>query len=467
MLNINYDTSASLSIKQNKVFIVLYLIIVLSTIYLLSNLNLNDRFSIATILLPFILLLSFNFYFILTIFIISLFVEYSIYYFSISSLMVPIVLFSYILTFRARLFQTPNSIIKYLIIFIVSIIPSYLVSNVKIEYLLISYNLLVFIAIILILPSVFENSKKIKQVVKVFLLAAALNSIYLLIKTLITGRREFGFAGIMFVDIVGIAIVISFSCSLLLKNRKKVFIPLTLLLLIGIVFTQTRNSWVTLVIVLFLLSAHFVLSSSTFELSRAHAIKKIAIWVLSILFLVSLLQIINPKVFSRISSTKVESTEKAAGSITDINSLATRYFIWTTAYNVFLDNPIVGTGYHSFRFISDKYNNLDPYIYKLYVRDLTPHTTILALLADTGIVGFLGFVTFLILTLLFMKRNYDLSITNEQKLFSFIIYWCAIYISISMIMTDAWLWGTLHVLWAVFLGISVSIRNNISIRSVI
>lgn len=464
MLNINYDTSVSLSIKQNKVFIVLYPIIVLSTVYLLSNLNLSDRFSIATILLPFILLLSFNFYFILSIFILSLFVEYSIYYFSISSLMVPIVLLSYILTFRAGLIQTPNSIIKYLIIFIISIIPSYFVSTVKIEYWLLSYNLLVFNAIILIFPIVFERSKNIKQVAIVFLLGSALNSIFLIIKTLITGRREFGFAGIMFGDIVGIAIVISFSCLLLLKHRKKIFIPLTLLLLIGMVFTQTRNSWVTLGIVLLLLSVHFILRSSIFELSRGQAIKKIALWFLSILFLISLLQIVNPKVFSRVSSTKVESTEKAAGSITDINSLATRYFIWTTAYNVFLDNPIVGTGYHSFRFISNKYNDLDPYIYKLYVRDLTPHTTILALLADTGIIGFLGFITFLVLTLLFMKRNCDLSITNEQKLFSFISYWCAIYISISMIMTDAWLWGTLHVLWAILLGLSVSIRNNISIK---
>jgi len=378
--------------------------------------------------------------------------------------MVPIVFFSFILTFRAGLIQTHNSIGKYLIIFIAFIIPSYFISIAKIESWLLSYNLFVFITIILIFPSVVERSKNIKQVAIVFLLGSALNSIFLIIKTLITGRREFGFAGIMFGDLVGIAIVISFSCLLLLRHRKKIFIPLTLLLLIGVVFTQTRNSWVTLGITLFLLSVHFILRSSIFELSRIHATKKIALWFLSILILISLVQFVNPKVFTRVSSSKVVSTEKTAGSITDINSLATRYFIWTTAYNVFLDNPIIGTGYHSFRFISNKYNDWDPYVYKLFVRDLTPHTTILALLADTGIIGFLGFIIFLVLTLLFMKRNLDLSITNEQKLFSFISYWCAIYISISMIMTDAWLWGTLHVLWAILLGISVSIRNNISIK---
>jgi O-antigen ligase len=285
------------------------------------------------------------------------------------------------------------------------IIPSYFVAVSHPESYFISYNLLAFVAILLITPFIFKKLDNVFWVGVTYLIGCSLNAIYLIIMSFLIGKRAFGFAGIMYVDLVGIGIIIAFSSLLFFKKFRFLFGIVTVLLIIALLFTQTRNSWISTGLVLLMLTVYYTIKNKKFKIPDVYSVKKLVLVVLSIIVIISIVGITNPNVFSRVSETKSQSTEELAVTM-DFGSLATRFFIWKIAYSVFEANPIIGTGFHSFRFISYDYSNLDPFLYDTFVKNLTPHTTILALLADTGIMGFLGFVIFMYLTVKFFKPNY-------------------------------------------------------------
>lgn len=445
--------------KRLKYIIIISIIYLIIFLLILKYSLLSERFIYLPILIPLLILISFNFKFSFYVLILSLFFQYSIYYFSISILLTPFIIIAFFINITFKKGEIDLTIFKYLLFFIIPIIPSYVLAINYPEAILLNFNLFAFIVLILITSIAFNNTKEIRNIFNVFLLGAVTNSFFLIYQALFLQKRVFGFAGIMFVDLVGVAIIISFSFFLLYKDRQVLYALITLILLTALLFTQTRNSWISTGMVLVLMTFHYSIKSHFFNLDRIIALKKNLIVIIGLLIIIMLFLSFMPGVFSRLSAAKPQSIEEMSLSITDINSLATRFFIWLTAYNVFINNPIIGTGFHSFRFISFDYNTLDPLIYDLFVKDLTPHTTVLAILADTGILGFIGFSIFFYLTFRMIKRNLNRSTILEEKILSFIIYWIIIFIALSMIMTDAWLWGTLHSLWAIILGIAIVIKK--------
>lgn len=448
---------------ENRIILFLYSTFFVLTLILFINFNLTNRYLAILIAFPFLLVFSLDFKLIISIFILSLFYETSIYYFSLPLLLVPAVFFSFLINYRFSKAELSSPVWKYYAIFLLSIIPSYFISIHYIESWLISYNIIAFIIILGVTIVTIERIEQVKKIILVYLTGAALSSIYLIIEGIFIGKRVFGFSGVMFVDLVGIAIVISYSFFLLSKNRKMFWGILSLTLLVALIFTQTRNAWVSTGSVLILLSIQYMFNSKLLNSLRRKAIRKVVLITSVITISILALYFIDPNVFHRVSETKKQTTTEMAKSIYDVGSLTTRYFIWDTAINAFVQNPITGVGYLSFRFISFKYSRWDPFIYDLFVRDLPPHTTVLAILAETGIIGAVGFIIFMVSLLNFFKTNMKRSVTNDQKLYSFIAFWCLIYVSISMVMTDAWLWGTLHMLLAILIGISVALRRNINL----
>ncbi|MBN1216374.1 MAG: O-antigen ligase family protein, partial [Candidatus Lokiarchaeota archaeon] len=163
---------------------------------------------------------------------------------------------------------------------------------------------------------------------------------------------------------------------------------------------------------------------------------------------------INPDIEKRTS--KIENLEKSIDKEGYVqNSLITRAMIWTTAYNAFKAHPIIGIGSHSFRYQSKKYSTLHPLMYKLYVERATPHGTYFTIPPETGIVGLLSF---LIMTFLIFRHSYSniiISKNIEDKKISTILFFLLVYINFSMVITDAWLWGTSAILWGIVLGLNV------------
>jgi len=451
--------------KYNRFLIFLSAFIFIITLLLLMQTNLAGRYFVIFISIPFLLLITLNFRLTFTVFILSFFYETSIYYFSLPLLLVPIVIFSFFINYTFRFYELKTSVLGYMAIFLVSILPSYFISYNYIESWLLSYNIFAFITILLISIVTINDFSKIKKVIYIYLSGALIGSILIIIQAITSGKRAFGVSGVMFVDLVGIAIIISYSLFLFYVKRKMLFGILTFLLLAALIFTQTRNSWISTGVVLFSLTIHYIIKSKYFGLQKRKSIKRISAIFVGIGIVIIALTVLQPSVFKRITDSKVQTTKEIAESLDDIGSLSTRFFIWHTAYNAFIENPVIGIGYYSFRFISEKYNTWEPYIYYRFVRDLPPHTTILAILAETGVLGAFGFLTFMFLMIRFAWRNLNISLMMEHKIIAFIFFWCFIYICVSMIMTDAWLWGTLHMLWAVLLGMSETLRREIQSKN--
>ncbi len=443
-------------------FVIIPSIVLLLLFFFFKNFNVGSKYLLVFFIVPLLLLLLLNIKIIYRIFILSFFFEYGMYYFYLPTLIFPFVAISFLLVYSVKYSEMNNSVLKYLLIFLISIVPSYFMGFSHPEMYLISYNLIAFISIIFITPLIIKDMQEVKNLAALYLIGSSLNAIYLIIMAILSGRREFGFAGIMYVDLVGIAIILAYSGVLFMKRKRIISIIVTLLLFVALLFTQTRNAWLSTGVVILMLTVDFVIRHNKLNIKNSFSIKKLVPLLITIVIIISSIQLAYPEVFSRVTQTRNYSTEELAVTM-DFGSIATRFFIWQIAYSVFLANPIIGTGFHSFRFISYDYSKLNPFLYETFVKNLTPHTTILALLADTGIIGFLGFIIFLYLTIKFFRGNLKLSITPNQKIISFILYWCQIYIIVSMIMTDAWLWGTLHMLWAVILGIAVFLRNDIKI----
>jgi O-antigen ligase len=102
------------------------------------------------------------------------------------------------------------------------------------------------------------------------------------------------------------------------------------------------------------------------------------------------------------------------------------------------------------------YHRIPTELYIFFVQNLTPHETFLAVLAETGIIGFIGFIIFLSSTIVIAFKAVNSSITEKQKYFSLALLLLQIYIVTSMFMTDAWLWGQCGMLWAVIIGVSIA-----------
>jgi O-antigen ligase len=187
--------------------------------------------------------------------------------------------------------------------------------------------------------------------------------------------------------------------------------------------------------------------------------------VLAIAIFTLTLKDVNKGYFERIEIKKIEQTDDPLRQTLQINSLVTRYFIWSIAWDAFASNPATGVGIYGFPFISKEYSTLDDFLYESFVERLTPHETFLAILTESGIIGFLGFVIFLISTIVFAIKSYLISKSVEELFYSEIILWLTLYTLFSMIITDAWLWGHGIVLWGLLIGMSIANRKIINLNS--
>lgn len=295
-----------------------------------------------------------------------------------------------------------------------------------------------------------------------FLGMVLLNSIDVFFSAILSEKRVFGFAGIMFVDYVGYAIIISFLTFIYKRKNKITFLILFLIFCTALIFTQTRSIWLIVGVTLFFMMVHILVKNKVYGINLERTILIFSTIVVLISGLILTLEGVNKGVFKRLAVNKIEQTDDPNQLFLQINSFVTRYFIWSTAWNAFNSSPIIGIGFYSFPFQSEEYADLEPIFYDTYVKNLTPHETFLAVLTESGLIGLAGFLSFLFYTLIYAYRSVKISLDGDEKNYSLIIFWLSIYTFLSMIVTDAWLWGHGLMLWSILIGISIANRRLIT-----
>jgi O-antigen ligase len=301
-----------------------------------------------------------------------------------------------------------------------------------------------------------KDQKQIKSFSIAFLILSLLNGINVIAEGYLTRQRVFGFAGIMYVDYVCVAILIAGIISFYFRNIKSIFfIAACLVLFAALLFTQTRNTLISLVLTLIFLLLFLFINSALFSINRKKLFFQLLIFLAGLALILIVLSLIVPEIFSRIMEIFVNKPHTSSNDSLVSNSLISRLLIWHTALNAFFRHPIIGIGAYSFYFDSQHYRTIPLFLYKDFVKNLSSHITYLSVLTETGIVGIIGFLIFLLSTLKmgYTSVKYSKSITN--KYYSLGIFIVQIYIFFSMCFTDAWLWGQCGMLWSIILGLSV------------
>lgn len=451
------------SFKNNKFLFLASLALVFPVLYFMLNIDLSVRYTVLVFSIPLLLIFLFSYETTFILFIVSIFLSFTYYFFAIAEVFVIFVFVSLLLSYKFKRDELSNPLTVPFFIFLLSVLPSFINNKAIFQSSLLFYHMLAFFVLFTFIPLTIKSYDQIKKYLDIYLAMACLNGLHIVYLAITTGKRVFGFSGIMFVDLVGIGLAISFYSLLFNPKSRKIYGLVTFILFAALIFTQTRNSWITSGLVMIFILIDFIRKSPSLGFSRARVYMGSIFVVIIMVVLVLVLQQLNPGTFSRLSnSDSAKSTEQVYASITDINSFATRFFIWHTAFNAFLAHPVLGIGFYSFRFTSELYSTIDPLLYKLFVQDLPPHTTVLCIMAETGLVGVFGFTVFMMAVLRFIRGAQKKSKTSEQRFFSSIIFWMQIYIIVSMVMTDAWLWGNLMMLWGVILAFAISNSRFIS-----
>ncbi|MDP2304102.1 MAG: O-antigen ligase family protein [Ignavibacteria bacterium] len=433
--------------------IVVVFVLILGLIGLFVTLSELKNLHIVLTLLPVLFLLLNNFRYSFFYLILLLFVNLHIYTHHISVYFAFAFILSYLMCFYDRKFKDlVNPLSVPISIYLFLSLPSF-INNQEIPNSLFFMSSMLISFVILHFISASDDKKLIPLFIISFLVFCFINGLSAAYEGLINQKRAFGFAGVMFVDYISIGVVITFV-TLVLSNKKVFYSLLLALFFLFSIIHQTRGVWLVLAMTLLIILSFFFFHNQMFEIKKGKLVVFIGATVLLLTTGFVLVTGINPDVEQR--ATQFNESKSYITQEGDIdNSLVTRALIWHTALNAFKEHPILGIGSHSFSFQSHRYSTISPYLYKKYVKALTPHGTYFAVLPEIGIIGLIGFLLLAFFTLKYSYSNIKASENMEDKRISTILYFILVYINISMIITDAWLFGSGAVLWCIILGLNM------------
>lgn len=411
------------------------------------------------------ILLSFNFYLMFTTLLLIVFTPF---YFGIhiSVIFSLFLILSLFLNFKFKkdeISQNPiiSPLMAYIILASLSIYNAPKTINTLLDY----SNLLSLIFLVIIVPIVFIERKKIDQIFYVFVTAILIHSVIVIFEGLSSGNRVFGFLGVFYVDLAGLAILYSIIFFLYSHGLKKyTFGFSSIIILIGLMLTQTRNAWLSTVVTLFFLLIFLFVKSKKYRMNRKVILIAITVFIIisgSIFIIAS--KDLNIDVGKRLEAKtqKVNVTDNPT-TIGD-NSFLSRMFIWHTAINAFSRKPFIGIGLYSFKYTSKEYYTIPKPFFKQFVEHRTPHVAYLEVLVESGIIGFIGFIIFLFAVHKLLFKSLVLVSCIKEISQTLLVLVSLVYISFSMFMTEAWLYGQYLVWFGIIVGLIVA--NNKMLNS--
>ncbi len=455
-------------LKSNIWIFILSIVLIIPVVMVISSFGGDLRGVIAIVGFPVILLCLFNFRIIYSINILLLFVSFFALRYSWAVLFVPVLVVSFIINYKnIELKDFSNPLIFPFLFYLILCIPSLLYTDVLGDSLFEMFNLVAFVIIILLSVVSIKRVKELKIYIAVFLAGALINGVYLILEGILTQQRAFGFSGVMYVDFAGIAFMIALILTLLLNDSSRIFASaLTLILALASIFTQTRNAWLAIFVTFIALMFYLMKNSFFFNINRRVII---IISIFTFLFIgagVFALKSVKPDVFERTEEFTKSNKEILTQEGQVSSSLVSRFFIWQTSVNAFVNNPWTGVGIYAFPNVSQKYYTIPDFLFEIYVKGKTPHVTYLAVLTETGIIGLFGFLVFIYYMLKTSFGTIKLAESRKEKILALVLTWPIVYITISMFMTDAWLWQRGIISWGIFLGMNLSYRKQLLAKKI-
>lgn len=415
--------------------------------------------------LPIFLLLLFNFKWAFGLLIISLFVFTYVLRLSSSVILVPFILISFLISVKPNFSFLKSQLNISLFIFLSFLIPSYIFAEKLKTSLYLSINIFAFLIIYFVSVIHMKEKNSIRNFIRIFLFMSICNGLFIIIQSFFTRGRLFGFTGIFYVDLVGISILL-ILIKIFFEERVKLFIylPFFLILISALFLTQTRNS------VLSIAFSGFVLFFLVYKLADVLKISKnkIIVWSVLIFFVTVILLFfitsLESSSFSRLGQlSNFNYTFDNEGNVQ--NTLITRILIWDTAIAIIKENFWFGIGIYGFPFVSESYYTIPRFLFEAYVKGLTPHQSYLAILTETGIFGFSGFLILIISSLIISLNSIKLIKDENSAILFLFLYIALVYISFSMFLTDAWLWGQGLLVWGIILGANISLKTSLNFQS--
>lgn len=192
-------------------------------------------------------------------------------------------------------------------------------------------------------------------------------------------------------NLAAYSILAFFIIIMLLISTKKIayklfYILSTTLLLINIMFSQSRNALITIVIGAFIIS---VLYDKRFIILS---------FILPIIFLI------------------IPSIRSRAFQIFDMSQNSSRFKIWSIDWLMIKNHPLAGIGYENFSIQYPIYTAQNPdFIVKDGYIAIHPHNIFLKIQTELGIIGSILFISFIIATIITL---YKLIKSTRNKFYS-------------------------------------------------
>lgn len=354
--------------------------------------------------------------------------------------------------------KSENPIMLPLIIFVFAAVISLVNSPFDLYVLMDFFNLIAFVLIVFSVPKIVYEEKEMLRLLLIFVLAVFFHSIVVIFNGLTFGGRTFGLLGVFYIDLAGLAFLYSVIFLLYAKRKiKYVYAILSLTILIGLILTQTRNAWLSTAVGLSFLLIILLFNSKKFLINKRIIIfSSIVLFVTAAIFVSYITSSADIDVSRRLETktndVKLSENPASVGE----NSLVSRLFIWHTAVNAFLKEPVIGIGMYSFKKTSSKYYTIPKPFFKQYVEYKTPHVSYLEIIVETGIVGFILFLFFLFSVHKTLYKIMRSRIHEKNVITTLVIFVSIIYITFSMLMTEAWVYGQYLVWFGIIIGLLVS-----------
>jgi O-antigen ligase len=320
------------------------------------------------------------------------------------------------------------------------------------------FNIVAICLLVVLLPYLLNDYAKITRLFYFFILFMTIHSLIVISQAVITNGRAFGLLGVFYIDFAGLAFLYSIIFFIYEHGSQKfLFGLLSFLNLIGLIFSQTRNAWLSTVLMLVVLLSLLFFNNQKFFASKKFIIRaSVLISLIFIFFFSILLQSSNVDVGKRLDTKNQEVRLTDNTESVNENSFVARLFIWHTAINAFVKEPIIGIGLYSFKYTTHKYYTIPKPFYKQFVEFKTPHVAYLEILVETGIIGFIGFIYFLFVVIKVSLKMIRSSVDMQKIIPRLAILISIFYIIVSMIMTEAWLYGQYLVWFGIILGALIS-----------